>query len=143
MGLPTATEINPDPGSLDGRSAEWNFLGKTSEEAFEMFQRDFSVYEEDLRWMGSVGFRFYVEAAIRYIQSEESTDDFAVPIHFASIVESRLKTEPTEILPVATQLSDACRYVFEHWEKFDMSPTDEREERERYRTLYLELLHLS
>ena len=70
MRLPTAREINPIPTDLDGKCAEKHFLGKTLDEAETLFREASIIYQEDLMFMGAPAFRFYVQAAISYIQSE-------------------------------------------------------------------------
>jgi hypothetical protein len=77
MQLPTAREINPVPTDLDGKCAERHFLGKTLQQAEALFREASILYQEDLMFMGPIAFRFYVQAAISYIQSDAATDVLA------------------------------------------------------------------
>ncbi|MBI3416870.1 MAG: hypothetical protein HY043_16390 [Verrucomicrobia bacterium] len=122
MRLPTATEINPIPYDLDGQHAVRNFLGKCLDEAEALFRESSINYQEDLMFMGAPAFRFYVQAAISYIQSEASTGDADIVSCFASILEHRLEFEAEELFPVATQLASVCRYILEHYDRFTITP---------------------
>lgn len=104
--LPTRQEINVYD-SLDERSACEHFLGKTLEEAEALFRENSLYYQEDLMFMGASAFRFYVQAAINYIQSESAIGDGAIISCFASILEHRLEHEPQALAPVIPQL--LCR----------------------------------
>jgi len=109
MRLPTAEEINPIPDDLDGQHAVQHFLGKTLEEAEALFREDSITYQEDLMFMGPSAFRFYVQAAINYIQSEAATGDSDIVNCIAGILESRLEFEPDELVAVAERLAEDLR----------------------------------
>jgi hypothetical protein len=142
MNLPTSEEINPNGAFLDGCEAERHFFGKTQEEAYEMFRESFEYYQEDLMWMGPVGFRFYVEPAIRFIQSEAAMGNFSVQLYFATVIGFRLKHGgQDDLLPVASRLGSACDFIIEHWTEFDVL-VQSGDHRDRYRELRLRLLAL-
>lgn len=116
MRIPTREEINIY-GSPEEEWACKNFLGKDLDEAERLFANS-SCYE-DLTWMGPVAFRFYVQAADRYLRSEASAGDWEAAIFLLHPLESRLEDEPEEIGPVAAQLASLCHYMAERQEKFD------------------------
>lgn len=122
MYLPTAKEINPVPEDLDGKCAEEHFLGKTLEQAEALIREASIIYQEDLMFMGPIAFRFYVQAAIRYIQSDAATGDPDIINCFAGILDSRLEFEAEELVPIAAQLASICRYILEHYNRFDLTP---------------------
>jgi hypothetical protein len=101
--LPTAKEINLFD-SLDERDAEKHFLGKSLDQAESLFRENFSVYQEDLMFMGPVAFRFYVPAAIRFLLSPESDFHSDAAYAFCDLIEYRLDHEPDSILSVAEDL---------------------------------------
>lgn len=141
-GLPTALEINPIPEDLDGRIAQEHFLGKTLEEAEALFRDNSLYYQEDLMFMGLVAFRFYVQAAIRYIRSDQANGDSDIVSAFASILEHRLKYDGTELVPVAPLLAEACGDVLEHYDRFDLIPEIYGDLRPRYQGLQQACLQL-
>ena len=134
MTLPTAKEIDPYD-SLDGRAACKNFHGKNLDEAEALFRENSLHYQEDLMWMGPVAFRFYVTAAIRYIQSEAAIGDSDIINCFAGLLEFRLEHESAELAPVARQLAAICGYIVEHYERFDLQPEIYGDVRGRFQVL--------
>jgi len=121
MRLPTREDINVY-NSLDEQKACDHFFGKTIEQAEALFKENACCYQEDLMWMGPVAFRYYVNAAIHYIQSESATGDSDIVNCFAGLLEFRLEHESTELVPVAEQLVAICGYIIEHYERFDLVP---------------------
>lgn len=114
--IPTREDINIHD-SLDEQTACENFLGKNLDEAEFLF-RNSNVFE-DLMWMGPVAFRYYVQAAIRYVESDVSVGDWEAARFLLPPLEFRLEDEPKEMAPVARQLAALCDYVVTHRQKFD------------------------
>jgi hypothetical protein len=144
MRLPTAREINPVPTDLDGKCAERHFLGKTLQQAETLFREASIIYQEDLMFMGPIAFRFYVQAAISYIQSDPATEDSAIISCFASILEHRVEFEAEELVPVAPQLASICRYILEHYDKFCLGADIDGDLRPRFHALehtFLQQMH--
>lgn len=119
--LPTRQEINVYD-SLDERSACQHFLGKTLEEAEALFRENSLYYQEDLMFMGVSAFRFYVQAAVNYIQSESATGDGGIISCFEGILAHRLEYQSQALVPVIPQLVSTCRFITSHWDRFDVSP---------------------
>jgi hypothetical protein len=120
MSLPTHEEINVHD-SLDERHACKNFLGKTLEQAEAMFRESPLYYQEDLMWMGPVAFRFYVPALINYIQSSASKGDSDIVNCFAGVLEFRLEYERPDLVPIACELTQACRYIVDHHDFYELT----------------------
>ncbi|MBI1314580.1 hypothetical protein GC176_25080 [bacterium] len=95
--LPSALDINPFPESLDGKYAEAHFLGKTQAEAVKLFEDNFFGYQEDLLWMGPIGFRFYVRAAIEYAESDAARYDCEVASQLLSNLDHKWHYEHDQI----------------------------------------------
>ena len=138
MRLPTAKDISPRYGtdyeSNDERGAREHFLGKSLDDAQALFRKNALYYQEDLLWMGAPAFRFYVPAFIRYIQSEDSRSDPDAINCFASLLEQRAE-EVEDVAPIAGALADACRYILQHYEKFEAEPSIYGDLRPRYASL--------
>ena len=134
MKLPNAKEINPYE-SLDGQYACKSFLNKNLDEAEVLFRDNSLHYQEDLMWMGPVAFRYYVQAAIRYIRSDAAADDHAIISCMAMILEFRLEHESAELVPIAGQLASICNYIVEHYERFDVTPEVFGDVRARFQAL--------
>ena len=134
MTLPTRRDINVHD-SLDERSACEHFLGKSLEQAEALFRENSLHYQEDLMFMGASAFRFYVQAAISYIQSEAATSDSDIINCFAGLLDHRLESEAEELVAVAPQLASVCRYILEHYGKFTVMPDIYGDLRPRFQTL--------
>ena len=74
MDIPTREDINVY-GSLDEQAACDHFFGENLKEAEDLFRENSQFYQEDLMWMGPRAFRYYVNAAINYLQSESAGGD--------------------------------------------------------------------
>ena len=120
MSLPGPQDINIYD-SLDERSACKHFLGKNLEEAEALFRENSLYYQEHLMFMGAPAFRFYVTAAISYIQSEAATGDSDIISCFAGLLEHRLEFEARELIAVGPQLASVCRYILDHYDRFDLA----------------------
>jgi len=58
---------------LDEQCVVKNFLGKTADEAYEMYCSYYNhVYTEDLMWMNVGGLEYYLPPAFRYVQDDRS-----------------------------------------------------------------------
>lgn len=112
--IPSREDINVFD-SLDERSACENFLGKNLAEAEDLFNENFLTYQEDLMFMGPRAFRYYVQAAIRFITSNADGNDISF---FLMVIRHRLEFERDEVKPVARIISDACGHVIENWPAF-------------------------
>jgi hypothetical protein len=113
--LPKFNDINIYD-SLDERRACEHFLGKTLDDAEAMFRANWEWYQEDLMWMGPRAFRYYVTAAIRYLQSAASVGTQAS--YFTAILDFKILSERLELKPIAAELAEACRYIVENLSKF-------------------------
>ena len=120
---------------LDEISACKHFLNKSLDEAEALFRKNSLHYQEDLMWMGAVGFRFYINAAIRYVHSEGAECDSDIVSCLATIFEFRLKHDSSGLQHIAEPLVRFCYYVVEHFDRFDASPEFFGALRSRYRAL--------
>jgi hypothetical protein len=134
MTLPTQRDINVHD-SLDERTACEHFLGKSLAEAEALFREASIVYQEDLLFMGVSAFRFYVQAAINYVQSEAATNDSDMINCLGSIFEHRLGYEAEELRPIADRLASVCRYIIQHYDRFDLDPAIYGDVRPRFAAL--------
>lgn len=98
-----------------------NILGKTLEQAEELFWDNALLYQEDLMFMGPVAFRFYVPAYVNYLRSEASSGDPDAVNCFVSLVRHRWEFEPDELKPGRELLLDACRSVLAEWDRFGVN----------------------
>ena len=142
MPLPSEQELNPFD-DLDGRKAAEHFLGKNIEQAEALFRENSVYYQEDLLWMGPIGFRYYIDAAINVIQSSDSSGDPDLVAGLAGTLEFRIQNEPEELLVVAAKLAHLCERVIEEWLRFDVDPKIYGDLKARYSSLQAWLRRLA
>jgi hypothetical protein len=138
MTVPSERDINPGD-SPDEISAAKHFLGKTVEEAEELFRENSFTYQEDLMWMGPRAFHYYIQSAINYVKSEHAAgdDQFIDCLHM--IVRFRSEDEGLQSLATDAVL-DLIDYVIDNYDKFDVDAGVFGDVREKFRTLKSELL---
>lgn len=123
MKLPSEREINPHPGCLDGEHAVKMFLGKNLEEAEMLFRENGLSRQEDLMWMGAVGFVFYFSAALSYLKSSMSAGDSDFASSMTGLLESRLLGEYEDyeqIISARSEMVEFCIYLMENYDFYDV-----------------------
>ncbi|MBD1823642.1 hypothetical protein H6F51_14230 [Cyanobacteria bacterium FACHB-DQ100] len=117
MRLPSEDEINIH-NSLDEISASKHFLNKTLQEAEALFQENSAYYQEDLMWMGSQAFQFYLQAVINYLKSEHSLgDDHLIDCLYEIVV---FRSQQDGFLVALDRVKEMINYVIENYAKFDV-----------------------
>lgn len=125
--LPTEGEINPIPNDLDGQVAVKHFLGKTVQDAVDLFKENSLVYQEDFMWMGPKAFCFYLPAVLIYLRSEADEDLVSC---IASVIEFRLDHDADEIRASFPTISAVCATAVEQ-----SADRLDAEERKRFEVL--------
>jgi len=87
MQIPTEQDWANPYDDLDIGSAKECFFGKTLEEAEKMFVYNALHYQEDVMWMPSVPFRYYVHAYMNYLLDSQSEHDTDTASCFLGLVE--------------------------------------------------------
>jgi len=85
--IPTEQDWENPHGDLDIITAKEHFFGKTLEEAEELFVKNALCYQEDVMWMPSVPFRYYVHAYMNYLLGKQSEYDTDAASCFLGLVE--------------------------------------------------------
>jgi hypothetical protein len=110
MTLPTESEINPIPDDLDGQVAVKHFLGKTVQDAVDLFGENSLVYQEDLMWMGPKAFCYYLPAVLEHFRQEADPDLVAF---IASVLEFRLEHDAKDIRQSFATIAAICAHLLE------------------------------
>jgi hypothetical protein len=119
--LPSEQEINPVPEDLDGQCAVRNFLGKTRRQIFDEFDENYYHYTEDLMFMGSESFCFYLTPAVDFVLTTKSRG-YASLIHVMTLtLQHRLEWDD-EIAAALPDIIRYSRYVLEHYDAFEIDP---------------------
>lgn len=123
MTLPSEREINPHPDCLDGEYAVEMFLGMSLEEAEGLFQDNGLSRQEDLMWMGPVGFVFYFPAALSYLKNPTSAGDSDFASAMTALLEWRVLGEYQdyeEIKSARTEMIEFCSHLMGSYDSYDI-----------------------
>lgn len=119
--LPTLLDISPSNClDLDERCAVENFLGRTLNEAEELFGDKPHYYTEDLLWMGDVGFVFYFPAFYNFLKSDKANGDCDVLNNIITIIESRAENFADSIRPIKGTVLSCVDYCLTDFAKFQV-----------------------
>ncbi len=111
--LPRFDEINPHAGCRDEQHAVKSFLGKNHDEARALFEDSFEFYQEDLMFMGTEAFLYYLPDGIAGAESTENQDDDLVCHMMLSIFQVRMEYESDELQSVVPVICDYLDRVLE------------------------------
>lgn len=73
--IPSESDWRSEPWGIDTSCAYEHFSGKSSEEAFQLFQHDACCFQEDLMFMPEACLPFYAGAYMKYLMSAHSRGD--------------------------------------------------------------------
>jgi hypothetical protein len=126
-GAPAADELGgPPPRCLD---TEWmlkNFLGKTADEAFEMFRRE--PVTEDFAYMQPAGLIYYLPPALRYLESAGAKGDWEFAHGLLCSLSCQVTISNVREPAVLQWINRIADYLDLHRTKFDFSDGDLVEE---------------
>lgn len=117
MNIPSESDINVY-NSLDEIVARDHFLGKTVEEAEELFRENSAYYQEDLMWMGPRAFTYYLQSVINYLKSEYAADDDHIISCLHNIIVFRAEEE--RFLLAVDRVRELVNYVIDSYDKFNV-----------------------
>jgi hypothetical protein len=107
-----------EKGDFDAEYAHKMFAGKSIAEALAMFRDNVLERAEDVRFMPTIPFRYYMLAFKEYVLSdaalEDEVDAASAADAFLNLVEWRLRQAPRSIVPILTDLVPAVEYVVNH-----------------------------
>jgi len=107
----------------DIRYAKKHFFGKTIEEAEKLFVENALYYQEDIMFMPSGAFRYYVHAYINYLQGKQSDHDTDGASCFLSIIkskmESNMKCDRNDLRAVWLRVKETIEHIRSNSDWFD------------------------
>ena len=90
MQIPTELDWQNPYGDLDIKKAKEHFFGKTLEEAEELFVENALYYQEDILFMPSIPFRYYVHAYMNYLLDKRSKGDTEAASCFLMVIKCKM-----------------------------------------------------
>lgn len=112
------------PSEEDWRGEDWegvfeeqwacqHFLGKTMEEAVLLFENNALSYAEDLMYMPSRVFGFYLRAYILYLMSDASIGDADGASCFISLIQRWVESKREETVPLWPEIEPVLKKLAE------------------------------
>ena len=105
--VPTLADWQSEPWCLDARSAFDHLYGKTTDEAVRLFEENALYYQEDVMFMPSRVFGYYLGAYMKYLES--SADDIDA-LCFFGLIEHKLQYQPSDVQPAWSEI----RHLLDH-----------------------------
>ena len=116
MQVPTENDWS-DPNTnpnycADIRWAKEHFIGKTVEEAEELFIRNALHWQEAIMFMPSIPFRYYVHAYMNYLLDNQcSKGDTDGASCFLSLIESKQEWDQADLLVVWPCVKETIEHI--------------------------------
>ena len=140
MKTPDYNDISPTNGiDLDERSAAKIFLGKTQEEAIDIFAKNACLHVDCLRYMGENAFSYYFPAIIPYLESEKSVGDAEIILDINSIINTRLEHQIKSIKLTIKEILYTLDYIMINYDKFDPYPHRFKNLKKKIKILYTKI----
>jgi hypothetical protein len=119
MNVPTEDDWRSEVWSLDTEWAYKNFHGKTAEEAVPLFEESALIYQEDLTYMPSRVFGYYLKAYITYLMSDAARGDPDGASCFISLINFRIEHDRDDIIPLWPEIEPVLEKLAEHQDVFE------------------------
>jgi hypothetical protein len=121
MDIPTENDWGDWRSDLDQQSAHEVFAGRSAADVQPLFQENVIERTDELRFMPTLPFRYYMLAFRDYVLSEAVTQDDASDAAscFLNLVEGRLTSDRASIAPIVQDLLAAVDYVADNQNAFD------------------------
>lgn len=119
MGIPTEDDWRSEPLCLDGEWAYKNFAGRTADEAVRLFEENAPHYQEDLLYMPSRVFGYYVRAFLKYLESDPARIQPDAASRFVGLIELLASSEPDRLRPIWGEVEPVLRRVVERQDEYD------------------------
>jgi hypothetical protein len=95
------------------------FIGKSIEEATPHFQQNPVERMDELLFMPTIPFQYYVFAFVRYVMSDSAKNDPDAASGFLSLIEARLEKSPASVIAIMDDLLPCLDFISENQKHFD------------------------
>jgi hypothetical protein len=119
MNVPTEDDWRSEEWGLDTACAYKHFHGKTVDEAVHLFEENALVYYEDVMYMPSRVFGYYLQAYIIYLMSDAARGDSDGASCFISLVNFKSEHDRYNIIPLWPEIEPVLKKLTEHQNDFD------------------------
>ena len=119
MTIPSESDWRSEPWCIDTPYAYEHFLGKTLDEAFDLFVQYSIYYEEDIMFMPVLCFRYYIHAYMNYLLSDKSKGDCDGASCFFGLIEVRKDDICTSEDKLRNRISEVLQHIGARQEWYD------------------------
>ena len=119
MHVPSEDDWRSEEWSLDTGWAYKNFHGKTTEEAVQLFKENALIYQEDVMYMPSRVFGYYLKAYIKYLMSDAAKGDSDGASCFISLINFKAEYKRDDIVPLWLEIEPVLKRLAEKQDDFD------------------------
>jgi hypothetical protein len=120
--IPTLEDWHSEPWDLDIPYAFKHFNGKTIEESVALFEDNALCYQEDLMFMPSRVFGYYLRAYLAYLLSQASANDSDGASCFIGLIEHKLQCKPVDIQPLWSEIRPVLERLATNQPFYDANP---------------------
>jgi hypothetical protein len=111
MSIPTEDDWRSEPWDLDTESAYKHFHGKSIDESIPFFEENALHYQEDLMFMPSRAFGYYLRAYISYLLTAKARDDSDAASCFVSLIDFKAKEKPEDLGPLWSEIEPVLKML--------------------------------
>ena len=104
----------------DEKKAVDHFLGKSLDDAKNLFSENDLYYADDLRWMGEKAFQYYLPAFIDFIMSDNVNISSDSLNNLVSLLRSKIENEMSTIKACKLFLLESLVYCVQNYSKFEV-----------------------
>lgn len=119
INVPSEDDWRSEEWGLDAEWAYRKFHGKTMEEAVRLFEDNAMVCQEDVMFMPSRVFAYYLRAYMAYLMSDAAKGDSDGASCFISLINFKAEHKRDDIDPLWPEIEPVLRRLAEQQEDFD------------------------
>jgi hypothetical protein len=120
--IPSEEDWGDYKSDLDQKYAHEIFFGKSLEETIPDFERNVIERVDELRFMPTIPFRYYLLALRNYVTSKSALANDMAPdaaSSFLNLIAEKLRDSFDSIAPVMDEIMPAVEYVASNQEAYD------------------------
>lgn len=123
--LPSRSDWGDLAGDFDAQDAFKKFNGLSKQEAKRLFGDDVLACAQDIRFMPSIPFTYYLEAFCEFVLDGVYGDSLAwmVADSFASVLSSRIEGNASALISNKSQIEKAFGFIVSNQQRFAIDET--------------------
>jgi hypothetical protein len=120
--VPGLEDWHSEPWCLDAKAAFEHFHGKTIAEAVRLFEDNSLYYQEDVMFMPSRVFGYYLFAYAMYLLSDAAADDLDGASCFIVLIDHKARMQQADIVPIWNDVRQILEHLAANYGFYGASP---------------------